>query len=575
MDARSDAVGTGDQPPRLRDVVGRGRATHIAVASVVLNLLGLALPLALLQVYDRIIPNSSHGTLLLLVALVLGALLLEGALRLARAEIIGWTGIQFEHAAGRQAFARILGTPTEELEKVGSGELLERLSGLPAFREFYGENWTLVICDLPFVAVFLMGIWYLAGALVLAPMAVLAMFVVAAAWELKGARKAVGEFHQLRDRRQNFTLEVIHGVHAVKAMAMEQQMVQRYARLQESVTAAAHRMMGGTSMAMNFSTLFAQLTTLSVVVFGAMMVVDNALSVGGLAACTMLAGRALQPIQRAAGLWTRFHTVVHLRQRFDSVFALPRERSGAHRPDSIEGRVELHGVSFAFGAAEPLFRDLDLTVEPGERVCIVGDNASGKSTLLRLILGVLEPTAGEVLLDGRPLRDHDRGALLAGGVAYVPQTGHLVQGTILDNLTLFRPHLRRPALKAAQELGLDDVIAALPQGYSTVVGKGSGDALPRGVIQRIAVARAVATSPRVLLFDEANAAMDGNGDETLRGYLERWDRGHTLIMVSLRPSLQRLADRVLALQDGRLVARQVAPAAAAAPLATLPVGEAR
>ncbi|MEW5726322.1 MAG: ABC transporter transmembrane domain-containing protein [Pseudomonadota bacterium] len=569
MNARTPREESDDQPPRLRAVVGRGRAIHIAVASVVLNLLGLALPLALLQVYDRIIPNSSHGTLLLLVALVIGALLLEGALRLARAEIIGWTGIQFEHAAGRQAFARALATPTEDLEKIGAGELLERLSGLPAFREFFGENWTLVVCDLPFVAVFLGAIWYLAGTLVLAPLTVLGLFVAVAAWELKGARGAVEAFHQLRDRRQNFTMEVIHGVHAVKAMAMEQQMVQRYARLQESVTAAAHRMMGGTAMAMNVSALFAQLTTLSVVVFGAVMVVDNALTVGGLAACTMLAGRALQPVQRAAGLWTRFHTVVHLRERFDSIFALPRERSGTHRPESVEGRLELHGVSFAFGAAEPLFHELDLRVEPGERVCIVGDNASGKSTLLRLMLGVLRPTAGEVLLDGRPLRDLDRDTLLAGGLAYVPQTSHLVQGTILDNLTLFRPHLRRQALKAAQELGLDEVIAALPHGYSTMVGKGSGDSLPRGVVQRIAVARAVATAPRVLLFDEANAAMDGSGDETLRRFLERWDRDHTLVMVSLRPSLQRLADRVLALQDGRLVPRQIAPAAAMPPAAQM------
>jgi ATP-binding cassette subfamily C protein LapB len=532
----------------------------VGTASIVLNVLALALPLALLQVYDRIIPNSSLGTLLLLLAGVMSAVFLESTLRVARAEIISWIGVQYEHKSACNAFARIMASPADELERVGPGELIERLSGLPTVREIFAENWTLVVCDLPFVVLFLGGIAYLAGWLVVAPTLVLVVFVIFTLAGKSKSEKAIADFNQVRDRRQNFSIEVIHGVHSVKALAMEAQMIQRYARLQAAVAHNSHKVVHVNANALGMAGIFSQLLTLSVVVFGGMMVVDNALTVGGLSACTLLAGRALQPIQKAVGLYTRWQTAIMMRDRFETIFQLPAEP----KPEnpvilSITGRVELRGIHFSpTPESEPLFDDLNLTVRAGERVAIGGDNGCGKSTLLRLIHGSIAPNQGEVLLDDIPVGHYDRDHLLRSeGLTFVPQRGELLRGTILENLTMFRAERRKEALRLASALGLDEVVYRLANGYHTRVGDGSSDILPRGVIQRVAVVRSLVARPRVLLFDEANAAMDGPGDERLRQYFESMSRETTLIMITLRPSLQRLADRTLRIENGRLVASTV------------------
>lgn len=561
----------------LRSLIASGGVgVYVGAASLFLNILALALPLALLQVYDRIIPNASHGTLAMLMLGVLAAVVLEGVLRVARAVMLSWAGVQFEHRAGCDAFARIMAAPSDELEQKGAGELLERLAGLPTVREVFSEHWTLLVCDLPFVVLFLAVIGVIAGWLVVAPLAVLLAVVLSAARGSKRIRKALQAFNQVRDRRQNFSIEVIQGIHGVKSMAMEAQMVQRYARLQEAVAEASHSVTAANSAALNLGAGYSQVATLAVVTFGAMLVVEHHLSVGGLAACTMLTSRALQPVQKAVALWTRFQTATLMRERFASIYDLAQEPHPAEpvsRP--VEGAVRLSGIGLTLGDGAVLFNGLDLEVAPGERIAIVGDNGSGKSTLLRLIAGSARADAGDVLLDGIPVESWDKAALAEQGIAYVPQYGELFRGTIVENLTMFRPALRKEALRIARELGLDEVVFRLPQGYHTRVGDGSSDALPRGIIQRIAVVRALATRPKVLLFDEANATMDGAGDEKLRQYLANVDRGCTMILVTLRPSMQKMVDRVLTIKDGRLVDPKALEAAARpalarqSPLATL------
>lgn len=541
----------------------KGSRGYVATASVVLNVLALALPLALLQIYDRIIPNSSQGTLVVLLLGVASAVVLEAVLRVARSEIVGWAGVQFEHRAGCEAFGRIMSTPADELERTGAGELIERLSGLPTVREVFSEQWALILCDLPFVLLYLGAIAYVAGWLVLAPAAMLAGFVLFAALSTRSVGKAIQDFNLVRDRRQNFNIEIIHGIHAVKSMAMEGQMIQRYARLQESVAKANHQVVLGNSKALAVGQAFSQLLTLVVVVGGGWLVVNGHLTVGGLSACTLLAGRALQPVQKAVGMWTRFQTARLMRTRFASLLELPAETRPATPVSSpLKGAVTLRDVTFGYGAeGDELFRGLNLDIRPGERVAIAGDNGSGKSALLRLILGAAAPAKGEVLLDGVPVAQYDPEALRGGPIAYVPQYSELFRGTIMDNLTMFRPRLRKRALAIAKDLGLDEVVFRLPGGYDTRIGDGSTEALPRGVTQRIAVVRALAADPRIVLFDEANASMDGPGDEQLRRYLENLDRDCTMILVTLRPSLQKLADRVLVLKDNRLEPKAPTPSA--------------
>ncbi|OAN53689.1 hypothetical protein A6A04_13875 [Paramagnetospirillum marisnigri] len=528
----------------------RRDAVYVLAASVALNLLALALPLALLQVYDRIIPNSSGGTLMLMISGVILVVAMEAVIRVARADIISWMGSQIEHNAGCRAFGRLMGAPADQLEQTGAGDLIERFSGLPMVREVFTEHWTLVACDLPFVLIFLVTFWYLAGALVLAPLAMVALIVLVALSGSAKAEKNTEDFNTIRDRRQNFTIEAIQGIHAIKSMAMETQMIQRLARLQDAVAKASHKVVLSNAGVLSNGATFTQISTLVVVVIGAMLVVDNSLTVGGLSACTLLMGRILQPVQKVVAMWGRFQSADMMRERFQGLFDLPSEHSELARPAQISrGSVEFRDVTFAYGKHAPIFEHVSLSIEHGERIAISGDNGSGKSTLLRLMYGSSIASSGEILLDGMPVADCYRNAQESGGVAFVPQRGELFRGTILENLTMFKPSLRRVALRIASDLGLDEVVYRLPQGYNTRVGEGSAEALPRGVTQRIAVVRALTRQPRILLFDEANAAMDSQGDERLRQYFEALDRDTTLIMVTLRPSLQKLADRLFKIED--------------------------
>ncbi len=538
-----------------------GGMLDLALASVFVNVLSLAMPLMLLQVYDRILPNMAESTLVLLVIGVGTALVLEALLRIGRSFVASWMGARFEYMVGCRAVERLMRTGITEFEQEGPGAHLERLGSLGVLKEYYSGQEYMTFWDLPFAVLFLGVIAYLAGALVFVPI-VLTVAFAAAAWIVgRQLRKALGKRMVADDRRFNFIIEVLGGIHTVKALAMENQMFRRYERLQESCAEADFQVAAGSAGAASIGVVFSQLALFAVVGFGSTLVIDGMLTIGGLAACTMLAGRAMQPLQRAVGIWTRFQTISLARERLNKVFALKAESPmGLPQIPPIRGAVELRKVRFGYGDELPdIFHGIDLKVAAGEAVGIVGGNASGKTTLLYLMMGGLQPSAGKVLIDDLDLAEYDP-VSVRSQIAYLPQHGTLFNGTILENITMFRPDRAEAALDMARFLGLDAVVAHMPKGYETEVATGAAESLPRGIKQRIAIARALVDKPRVILFDEANTSMDGAGDANIRAILERLKGRVTLVLVSHRPSVLRLVDRLYEIHDGVLRERDVASA---------------
>lgn len=527
------------------------------MASLFINLLSLAMPLSLLQIYDRILPNSSFNTLAMLIGGIAIALLLEAALRVGRSYLSGWVGARFEHMAGCAAIERVLSTSVNDFEKEGSGVHLERIGSLGTLKEFYAGQAIMTLFDLPFAFIFLMLISYLAGSLVFVPIVIIALFAISAMRVGTSLRGALAERMQADERRFNFIIEVLSGIHTLKSMAMETQMLRRYERLQEACAKTDYEVTRHSSTAMGLGALFSQITMFCVVGFGSTFVIDGQLTVGGLAACTMLSGRAMQPLQRAVGIWARFQSIQLARGKLREIFELQPETEG-NLPalgNEYSGRIELRDVALQFQDDQPpLFSNVNLRVEPGEIIGISGGNASGKSSLLYIIMGAMRASEGQVLIGGQDLNELDPSSVRRK-IAYLPQHGVLFNGTILENLTMFKPELEEKALRMARLLGLDDAVARMPLGYDTHVGNGAYDSLPRGIKQRVAIARALMTDPVVLLFDEANAAMDSAGDRVLTEFLEQARGKRTLILVSHRPSLLRMADKVYDLNDGELVKR--------------------
>ncbi|WP_206201969.1 ABC transporter transmembrane domain-containing protein [Terasakiella sp. SH-1] len=529
----------------------------ILFASFFINVLSLVMPLALLQIYDRILPNNTMNTLAMLVAGIAIALFLEAILRVGRSYLSGWVGARFEHMAGCAAVERVLSSSVNEFEKDGSGVHLERMSSLGTLKEFYAGQALMTLFDLPFAFIFLALISYLAGGLVFVPIVLIAVFALNA-WRLgTKLRGSLAERMVADERRFNFIIEVLSGIHTLKSMAMETQMLRRYERLQESCARSDYDVTRFSSAAMNLGSLYSQLTMFAVVGAGSTFVIDGQLTVGGLAACTMLSGRSMQPLQRAVGIWARFQSIQLARGKLEEIFEMKPETEGVLPviDASYRGHIELRNVGLSFEEEQaPLFSGVNLKVEPGQIIGISGGNASGKSSLLYLMMGAMRATEGQILINGQDINELEPSSVRRK-IAYLPQHGVLFNGTILENLTMFKPELEDKALRIARLLGLDDVVSRMPLGYDTAVGNGAYDSLPRGIKQRVAIARALMTDPVVLLFDEANAAMDSAGDKVLTEFLEQAHGQRTLILVTHRPSLLRMADEVYDLDDGKFTKR--------------------
>lgn len=546
-----------------------GGVFDMAVASAFINLLGLAMPLALLQIFDRVIPGSGLGASVWLIIGVGSALVLEALLRMGRSYVGSWMGARFEHLAGCGAFERLLGASIVDFQKMGAGAYLERLNALRLIREFYAGPAIGVIFDLPFVVVYIGAIAYLAGSLALVPIAVMGLFF-AVAYSLGRLRKGLETRLQADDRRLGFIIEVLGGIQTVKGLAMEEQMLRRYERLQETCADADYGVSLRHGSTLGLGSLLSPLAVFGVAGFGAGLVLDGTLSVGGLLASIVLAGRAVQPLEGAAGVWALFQGTNLARQRLGEIFAMPAEKpAGLSQLPTIEGAIDLEDLSFGYGKGKdgedlpPVFQNVDLSVQPGETIGITGESASGKTTLLYLMMGVLTPTAGIARIDGNDLSEYDSTSV-RHQVAYLPQEGIMFEGTLLENLTMFRDDLEDDARDIAKLLGLDNAVAKLPGGYEMRVGSAE-DKLPRGTRQRIAIARALVDKPRVLLFDEANSFIDGAGDEMLRDLLIKLSGRVTLVMVSQRPSMLEIADRIFDISGASVVERQPQPGPEQAP----------
>ncbi|MBF0422439.1 MAG: ATP-binding cassette domain-containing protein [Magnetococcales bacterium] len=545
------------------------------LVSFMINLLGLALPLTLLQVYDRILQFQAVSTLVFLILGVTVALLLEGVLRMGRSYIGAWLGARFEHLAACSAMERLLTTNLAAFERDGSGVHLERLNALAILKDFYAGQAVAVILDIPFVAIYLGLVYHLAQGLVLVPVVVFILFVIFVHLIGEQLHKLVGGRIESDDRRINFIIEILGGIHAIKSMAMEAMMLRRYERLSEACAKGAEDVGLQGADSANIGAFFAQVSMVGVVSFGAIMVVEHQLTIGGLSACTMLAGRALQPLQRAVGIWTRFQTIRLAKDRVAKIFELPADDS-SNKPSipEVVGRLTLEDVSFGFDDKKPpLLHDLNLDVAPGETIGISGDNGSGKTILLWLMMGALKPTKGRVLIDGYDLATHNVRDI-TDKVSYLPQVGMLFRGSILENIHMFRNQFIDEAIKVAKILELEEFVSKLPKGFETVIDDGADESIPRGIKQRITLARSLVNHPKVVLFDEANTGIDGRGDENLKNVLMGMKDQATIILISARPSLLNLAQRSFLLKNGTLVPKPPPPAAANTNVGTVQAGRA-
>lgn len=535
------------------------RKPEVLASTLALNLLALALPIVILQVYDRVIPSQATDTFLALMAGMLIVIVLECILKTLRSAVLSWDSAQFDHEASMDAMDIILHSDTLNFDNKPAGYYIDKIQALEKIQEFYSGQSILLLIDLPFVFIYIALIIVIAGPLVGVALVLLAVFALVSVLTGKKLHEALIKQSEMEDRKRNFVIEILQGLHTVKSMAMEPFMQRRFEKLQLQSAESIFELSKLNSIVQGVGASLSQLAVVSFVGIGSFYVVNGELTMGALAAGTMLTSRVLQPGLRAMGVWTQFQAVRLSLQKVNELFSLHREESGeVVNEGKLKGGIEIRNISFKYPSQEEyVIKDLSLSIKPGGSVGITGRNGAGKSTLISLMSGFIQPESGAIEIDGHKITDFNA-EYLRSQIGIIPQHGVLFEGTILENMTLYREgDAIKQAVEISKILGLNEIISKLPNGLDTLIDGASRDSMPEGVKQKIIMIRSLVGYPQIIFLDDANANFDLKNDQKLAEILARLKGRRTMVIVSHRPSFLRICDQQFILEKGALIAPSI------------------
>ena len=558
FDQRAPRTGTSDRGHWFWDAIRANLPVYrdVLLAAFFINVFALALPLFTMNVYDRVVPNYAVETLWMLAAGVIIILLADLVLRSMRGYFLDLASRRVDMRLSGQIMERVLGTRLEH-RALSVGSYAANLRSFEAVRDFITSASITTLIDVPFAFIFLAVIAWIAWP-VLIPLGIGLLIVLGYALATQGKLRELSETTYRASALRNATLiESLVGMDTIKAMGAESRMQRKW---EETTAFLAHvgvqlRLVSNSTI--NVTHWANQMVVMFVIITGVYLITAGELSMGGLIACSMLSGRAMAPFGQVAGLITSWHNARISLKSLDEVMAKPMERAeGAQflSREMFKGDIEFRQVSFAYPGAEmESLSNVSFRIKPGERVAILGRVGSGKSTLQKLAMGLYQPTAGSIMIDGIDLRQLDPGEFRSR-VGYVPQDVTLFYGSLRDNITLSHANVSDAALvRAAEIANLSDYINRHPKGFDMQVSE-RGDSLSGGQRKCVALARAVVHDPPILLMDEPTGSMDHSTEVAVKQQLMEYIQGRTWLVVTHRNSLLEMVDRIIVIDNGRLVA---------------------
>ncbi|MCP5083296.1 MAG: ATP-binding cassette domain-containing protein [Alphaproteobacteria bacterium] len=540
----------------------------VIVGSVLINLLALATPLVILQVYDRIIPNQALHTFTLLIFGLLGALILESIMRTARSWLTGWSAAKYEVKAAESHMRKILDSPSSIVQSERSSIHVHRLNAIDTLRQFYGGQSRLLLIDLPFVLLFVGLIAIIAGPLLFIPVFLIGAFGALTVRHGAMLRDLLVKRNDHDIERHGFVLDALSSMSGVKSNVSEGLFQRTHDKFCKRGSDLNYNTVVLSAEAHSLSSVFSNAAIVVMVSFGAFHVLNGQLSIGALAAVTLLTGRSMQPLVRALGLWSQIQNLQIARTQLAELMEMNEEEadpeSGVAAP--LRGEVVVRGVSHrpehGFGQHLDL---INLTARANKLTVIRPMDGGGVRELCDLICGDVKPIEGQVEFDGG-LASELGVTAIRKQVACVSEQSVLFDGTLLQNITMFRRgKALDDALEVAQLIGLEDQVNLMPEGYGTRMIKGSSTFLPSGLLQQLMLARALARKPKVLILINPLQRLDRVTEqavlEALRGELSNM----TIIAFTHHPGLVQMADHVYELTGGKLRAGREKPVRSSAP----------
>ncbi|MDO9600261.1 MAG: type I secretion system permease/ATPase [Azoarcus sp.] len=558
FDARAPGVRKTRQGHWFWSVVGENRALYrdVLLAAFMINFFAVAMPLFVMNVYDRVVPNNATDTLWALSVGVLVVITAELVLRTMRGHFVDLAGSRIDVRLSSFIMERVLGLRMEA-RPTSAGSFAANLRAFESVRDFISSATVVAFIDLPFALVFLVVIGWIGWPLLI-PFVLGVCLLLAYAMTVQGRMHELAETTYRAGAQRNATLiEGLVGIETIKAMGAESAIQRKWessAALLARVGAQL-RLLAATTT--NGAQWIQQTVSVVIIVIGVYLIDEGTLTMGGLIACYMLSSRAMAPIGQVAALLVQYHTAATALSSLDELMERPVERPEGTTfisRQGLKGDIELRDVSFTYpGEDTPALRNVSLRIRPGEHVAILGRIGSGKTTLEKLILGLYQPTGGAVLVDGIDLRQLDP-AELRRNIGYVPQDVTLFYGSLRDNIALSAPLADDAAIvRAARIAGVIEHANAHPRGFDMLVSE-RGESLSGGQRQGVAIARAVINDPPILLLDEPTASMDHTSEETVKNQLRSYAVGRTMIVITHRTSLLDMADRIIVIDAGKVMA---------------------
>ncbi|HEY2875691.1 MAG TPA: peptidase domain-containing ABC transporter [Reyranella sp.] len=530
--------------------------TQLAAVSFVVNLLALATPLFMMVAVNRLAarPNDAASMITALSAGLVAVYAVDFGLRLARGGMSARMAARLDTLMSTQAVHHLVRLPYRHLERNPLGVIAERLRQLDVLRGFVSGQLPTLTIDLVFAVLFLLALFAINVLLGVVAVLAIPLLVVVPVLTHRALRRFADESFQALAAKSSALTETVANAATVKALGLEAEVEKRWQARVERAAAGNFRAGQLANITVCASTSLHLLALLAIVLVGVQEIVAGALTVGGLVAANLLAARALQPIRQIAAACHQLQAARIAMARLDELMAEPEESApGRFAPmPPISGRIRLERVSWRADEDGPdLLRYADLAIESGEIIGLVGPSGSGKTSIVNLVQGLHQPSAGRVLIDDTDVA-HLSPAQLRAQIGCVPQEVQLFAGSVLDNIAMGVAD-KDPArvVAAARFVGAHDFIERLPQGYNTLLGE-RGQRLSMGQRQLLCIARALIRDPRILILDEATSALDPATEEQLLRRLKSTMRGRTVIMITHRLAPLAIADRVAVVMDGRI-----------------------
>ncbi|MDJ0822373.1 MAG: ATP-binding cassette domain-containing protein [Paracoccaceae bacterium] len=527
---------------------------EVALGSFVSNILAVAVALFSLQVYDRVIPHQSQSTLWVLAAGAGLALLLEGFLKVARSQLLDGAGRQIEMGVQGLLMGRLLGMRSDIAGRSPS-QLFAAMREFGSVREFFTASTVGALADIPFIFVFLLLVWSIAGSVVWVLIAGGILMVLPGFFLQKHMIRLTQEMQGASAKQSRLLQETVVELDTIKTQRAED----RFARIWEELTAVqalkSSEQRRLAAMLTFWSQGLQQLTYVGAVITGTYLVFAGEFTVGSIIAVGILTSRTLAPLTQLSGIMARWGNVKSALDGLDGVAHADQDRAEARsylRRDGLEGKYELREVTFRYDPEGATVLELPaLTIQPGQTVAVLGANGSGKSTLLKMLTGLYAPGSGKLLIDGTEMAQIDPRDLRRC-IGYLGQDVRLFHGSLRDNLNLNLLERDDDRLYEALDFaGLGQFVKAHPKGLDLDIRDG-GEGLSVGQRQSIGWARLWLQDPDVCLLDEPTAALDQTLEKTLISRLERWLDDRTAVIATHRVPILALASRTLILANGRM-----------------------